>query len=75
MFLGHNFGTRKSHKTGSLDWRQEPGNLGQKCVNLPSLWRHPKKIQNFPIKKNQKYKTFRYFKSRVRHFLLKFATP
>jgi len=51
-------------KNGLLVWRPWPGDLGQKCVNSPQLWRHWRKtkIQNFPFFGNVNYKTFRIFR-------------
>jgi len=39
-------------KNGSLGWRPEPGNISQKCENIPPLWRHPQSTTNAKRKKN-----------------------
>jgi len=33
-------------KNDLLDWRPGPGKVGQRCKNMPSLWRHQQKTPN-----------------------------
>ena len=51
-------------KIASLGWGLGPVDMGQKCLNLPQLWRHPQKISKpkFPNFLNRNYKTFRNFR-------------